>query len=110
MKPFARFAVFPALLLSMTVAQARDCDVDADGDIDRDDVAAVFAARGQAASGPSDPRDPDRSMVIAINDARICALRLSGNTPPVANAGSDRGANVGERVVLDGSASTDVDG
>ena len=34
----------------------------------------------------------------------------TGNTPPVANAGPDQTVPVGAMVVLDGSASTDVDG
>ena len=53
-----------------------DCDVDADGDIDRTDVGLIFAARGQTASGPDDPRDPNGDGIITVQDARICVLRI----------------------------------
>ena len=56
-------------------AVVRACSVDADGDIDRNDIALITAARGQAASGPTDPRDPDRNNVINVLDARQCTLR-----------------------------------
>ncbi len=48
--------------------------MDADGDVDSDDVAAIFAARGEPASGPDDPRDANGDGVISVNDARICVL------------------------------------
>lgn len=51
------------------------CRVDADTDIDRDDIALITAARNQPASGPTDPRDPDRNNTINVLDARICTLR-----------------------------------
>jgi hypothetical protein len=51
------------------------CSVDGDGDVDRNDIALITAARGQAASGPEDPRDPDRNNVINVLDARQCTLR-----------------------------------
>jgi uncharacterized repeat protein (TIGR01451 family) len=53
------------------------CDLDRDADIDRNDVDAIFAARGQPASGPSDPRDLNRDGVISVNDARLCVLACS---------------------------------
>lgn len=56
-------------------AAVRACSVDFDGDIDRDDVALVTAARNTPASGPTDPRDPNRSGVIDLADARTCSLR-----------------------------------
>lgn len=45
-------------------------DLDNDGDVDRDDISIVFAARNQAASGPSDPRDIDRDGRITVLDSR----------------------------------------
>jgi hypothetical protein len=53
----------------------RVCSVDADGDIDRNDIALITAVLGQRASGPTDPRDPDRSGTITVLDARQCSLR-----------------------------------
>jgi hypothetical protein len=53
------------------------CDVDGNGVIDRNDIAAIFAARNTSASGPNDPRDPDRDGIITVNDARICVNRCT---------------------------------
>ncbi len=52
------------------------CDIDGDGVIDRNDIDAIFAARGTPAA-PGDPRDADGDGVITVNDARICALRCT---------------------------------
>ena len=49
-------------------------DIDGDGDVDRDDIAIIFAARNQAASGPADPRDLDRDGRITVLDARKAML------------------------------------
>ncbi len=49
------------------------CDVDNDGDVDRDDIMAIFAARNQPAA-PGDPRDNDGDGVITVLDARQCVL------------------------------------
>ena len=49
-------------------------DVDGDGDVDSADVAAITAARNQAASGPFDPRNLNNDAVIDINDARLATL------------------------------------
>lgn len=57
------------------VVVARACSVDLDGDIDRNDINLITAARNQPASGPTDPRDVDRSGRIDVNDARACTLR-----------------------------------
>jgi hypothetical protein len=50
------------------------CDVDGDGSIDRNDISAIFAQRGNVASGPDDPMDANGDGVISVNDGRICVL------------------------------------
>lgn len=60
---------------ALVVASEGRCDVNGDGFIDQSDVDAVFAARGQAASGPTDPRDNDGSGAIDVLDSRACALQ-----------------------------------
>lgn len=57
------------------VAAPRVCSVDGDGDIDRDDISLITAARNQPAQGPDDPRDADGSGIIDVNDARACTAR-----------------------------------
>ncbi|MEM7255522.1 MAG: putative Ig domain-containing protein, partial [Pseudomonadota bacterium] len=57
-------------------APALVCDLDVDRDVDRDDIAIIFAARGQAAS-PGDPRDIDGNGLITVNDARACVLQCT---------------------------------
>jgi hypothetical protein len=53
---------------------AQVCDMDSDGDIDRNDVSAVTALRGTTVP-PSPPlADADGNGVININDARACTL------------------------------------
>jgi predicted extracellular nuclease len=56
--------------LDLTAPRIRG-DVDGDGDVDRDDVALITAARNQPASGASDPRDLNADGVINALDARI---------------------------------------
>lgn len=51
--------------------QAR-CDVDKDGDIDKNDLALISRARGQKATGPDDPRDSDGDGLITPNDVKVC--------------------------------------
>lgn len=66
------------------------CDVNADLFIDQADVNAILLARGQTASGPSDPRDADGNGAISILDSRACALQC--NNPGCApQAGSSCG-------------------
>ncbi|MCC6532016.1 MAG: hypothetical protein IT531_05665 [Burkholderiales bacterium] len=66
------------VLYDLTLASAAlgICDIDQDGDIDRIDVAAITAARGQSAQ-PGDPRDADQNGIINVNDARACTLRCT---------------------------------
>jgi cysteine-rich repeat protein len=55
---------------------ARVCDVDGDGNIDRDDINAIFAARNTPAS-PGDVRDADGDGTITVGDSRTCVLQCS---------------------------------
>jgi len=52
------------------------CDVDGDGDVDRNDINLIFAARGTRVQ-PGDPRDLDGDGLITVNDARGCVLRCT---------------------------------
>ena len=53
------------------------CDIDGDGDIDRNDIAAIVAARNTTVP-PSNPvMDADGNGVINVNDARACTLRCT---------------------------------
>lgn len=52
-------------------AAGRPCDADGNGQVDRDDIAAIVAARNTPA-GQNDPRDADRDGVITVLDARLC--------------------------------------
>jgi len=81
------------LLLASLVLLARAqaaCDVDTDGDIDRDDLGLIQRAilTRAAAIGPSDPRDADGNGIINSLDGRFCALRCTrpgcatSNSPP----------------------------
>lgn len=65
---------FDYLLVAASVGEAPRCDVDGDGFVDRSDIEAIFAARGQPASGPLDPRDADGDGQITILDGRACTL------------------------------------
>ena len=58
---------------TFTVAPRLQCDLDGDGDVDRDDVAVIFGSRG-IRTVPGDPRDADGDGVITVNDARVCTL------------------------------------
>jgi hypothetical protein len=119
----ARLVLHALILLACTTGAFAQqtplaCDVDVDGDIDRNDIALITQARNLPASGPTDPRDPDRDLTITVNDARICTQRCTraqcavppANIAPVANAGADQTAFIGNTVTLNGAASTDVNG
>ncbi|MDX9786367.1 MAG: hypothetical protein RBT11_06315 [Desulfobacterales bacterium] len=54
------------------------CDVDGDGDIDREDTNAIMRMRNQPASGPGDPMDADGDGIITLKDVKLC-IRLYTN-------------------------------
>jgi uncharacterized repeat protein (TIGR01451 family) len=58
-------------------AEPQACDVDGDGNVDRDDVALITAARNRPASGPGDPRDSDGDGVVTVLDVRRCILECT---------------------------------
>jgi hypothetical protein len=60
---------------ALVVASTGRCDANGSGFIDQADVNLVLAARGQAASGPADPRDNDGNGTIDVLDSRACALQ-----------------------------------
>ena len=48
------------------------CDIDVDGDVDRNDISAIIANRNQPAAHPDDPMDYDGNNWISVLDARGC--------------------------------------
>jgi hypothetical protein len=54
------------------------CDVNGDGAIDRNDIAAILLARNTAAK-PGDPRDANGDGIISVEDARLCALACTNS-------------------------------
>lgn len=48
------------------------CRVDADNDVDALDILAILKVVSKKASGPTDPRDPDRNGKITLVDAAKC--------------------------------------
>lgn len=52
------------------------CDIDLDGDIDRNDISLIQAAIGTTPVA-NDPRDSTGDGKITINDARACVLRCT---------------------------------
>ncbi|MDI9246013.1 hypothetical protein [Marinobacter sp. CHS3-4] len=52
------------------------CDQDGDGDVDRNDIGIISAARNTTAL-PGDPRDIDGNGIIDVNDARQCAVQCT---------------------------------
>jgi len=57
-----------------SVSIAMPGDIDADNDVDTDDIALITAARNQPADGPDDPRDLDGDGLITVLDARRAVL------------------------------------
>lgn len=114
-----RLLLILLLLLCWTVcisAQAATCDVDDDGDVDRNDISLIFAARNTPATGPEDPRDADGNGTINVLDGRQCVLQCTlincdePNGRPTAEAGPPQTVLLGATVSLDGSGSSDPDG
>lgn len=72
-------AIFLACILTgfSSQANAAACDVDADGDIDRQDLLLIVSARDKPASGPNDPRDANADGTITLPDARICVRQCN---------------------------------
>ncbi len=57
--------------------QVQKCDIDGDGDIDRNDINVIFGLRGTTVP-PSNPlADVDDNGIININDGRGCVLRCT---------------------------------
>lgn len=69
-------AIFITLaLLSVTAtASAEVCDPNADGQIDKRDLAVISKARGQYPA-PNDPRDANQDGAISPADVQVC-IRL----------------------------------
>jgi hypothetical protein len=51
--------------------------MDADGDIDRNDIRMITALRGQTVPPAPAAADVDNNKVINVNDARGCTLRCT---------------------------------
>ena len=65
------------LLYDMTVqSRFQACDIDNDGDTDRNDITLIRAALGQAVPA-NDPRDPNGDGKITVVDTRTCATRCT---------------------------------
>ncbi|WP_137938056.1 hypothetical protein [Chitinivorax sp. B] len=65
------------ILYDLTLSsQGTTCDVDGDGDIDRNDINAILAARNTTAA-PGDSRDADGNGFITVNDGRMCTLKCT---------------------------------
>ena len=115
---YIRFGLLWWLLLLPAAYAADRCDVDNNGYIDREDIRLITAARNQPASSPDDPRDGNADGRIDNRDVVFCTQRCTlaacatppSNSAPVANAGSDTSARVGQQVQLSGIASFDADG
>jgi len=70
------------VVLDGTASNDPICDVDENGDIDRNDIEAIFEARDTSAL-PEDPGDANRDGTITVRDSILCALRCTnqGCTP-----------------------------
>ena len=82
LKPVMRNSTLAISLACLSIgfpslAKAAACDVDADGDVDRQDLRLIVSARDKPASGPGDPRDADADGIITLTDARICVRQCN---------------------------------
>ena len=65
------------ILYDLSIASLNTaCDVDADGDVDRDDINLIRAGYGQTPA-PGDPRDANGDGKITGVDVRICTLQCT---------------------------------
>lgn len=53
------------------------CDIDKDGDIDRNDINRILALRGTSSPPSDSTADADSNGIININDARACTLKCT---------------------------------
>ena len=110
-------AISLLFILFATTANASLCDIDADNDIDRDDISLIFSALGSTATA-NDPRDADHDQFISFLDGRQCVMSCTlptcespnHNSAPIAEAGDDQSILVGNTAFLDGGQSFDADG
>lgn len=107
-------AILACLLMGLPgLAQAADCDVDGDGDIDRIDVKKIVISRDTLASGPDDSRDADGNGKIDMADTRICIRRCSlpnckiiGDNDPATISDQSRSKSQNEAPIQGSSVNT----
>jgi hypothetical protein len=83
---------YALVVATFATAAVPRCDVVALlGQIDRDDIDAIVAARNQPASGPTDPRDADGNGTITVIDASLCRTQCRyprcARSAPVSSCG-----------------------
>ena len=65
------------VLYDLTVnSEVTTCDIDKDGDVDKNDITLITAVRGQTVVA-GDLRDADGNLLITVNDARVCTLKCT---------------------------------
>lgn len=65
------------VLVKNWVAAEAKCDLDGDGDIDKNDIRAITRLRGQTVPPAPTAADVDNNLRINVNDARGCTLRCT---------------------------------